>query len=216
MEKSFCVWECMHLNDSGTVCMCVGYDGGMGLFYTMEADCMMESIDNKHWANRQETGRRVWGRKQAWDQYSCPCFHFKILIQCLCILMNSEVHTAPPLISSNLHSGNCFLIPGILRKCWLSWYCLSLLSECERWNIYQGISSPPFQSCIVPSTIQSFPLPFVHYSVLFWARKLPALSWTDCPWLINLSIGTCFFVLTENFSLYFSETGYTKMYFLHH
>lgn len=81
------------------------------------------------------------------------------------------------------------------------------------WKISQGISSPSFQSCIVPSTMQSFHA-FVHSRFFILRAEAALLSWTDCLWLISLSIRISFFVLTQNLSLYFSETECTKMYFL--
>lgn len=95
-------------------------------------------------------------------------------------------------------------IPSILWKCWFSLYSLFLLNEYEGWKIYQDISSPHFQSCIVLSIIQFFSFPFVcsFFFFSFREQKLPAFGWTDCLWLINLSIRTCFFVLTQNFFIF--------------
>lgn len=55
---------------------------------------------------------------------------------------------------------------------------------------------------------------FCPFQAFILRAEAPSLSWTDCLWLISLSIRTSFFVLTRNFSLYFSKTECTKMNFL--
>lgn len=102
------------------------------------------------------------------------------------------------------------LIPSIPRN------ASSLCTVCSCWTSMKDLSGHLFTifselHCSQHNAV--FPC-FCPFQVFILRAEAALLSWTDCLWLISLSIRISFFVLTQNLSLYFSETECTKMYFL--
>lgn len=102
------------------------------------------------------------------------------------------------------------LIPSI------PWNASSLCTVCSCWMSMEDLSGHLFTifselHCSQHNAI--FPC-FCSFQVFILRAEAASLCWTDCLWLIRLSIRISFFVLTQNFRLYFSKTECTKMYFL--
>lgn len=213
MERSLCVWECMHVKDSRTVCMCVGYDGGMGFF----------SKQWKHtpWWRAYTVNTGQTERKQAGGSEQESKHEINILIPASISKSWSSAFTfdefrgaysMPIWLAVNSIQEIVFLFPAFWESAG------SLGSVCPCWaSVRDRTSIRASLHHLFRAALFLVQYNLFHYSFCFcfWERKLPALSWRDFPWLINLNIRACFFVLTQNFQVYFSETVYTKMYFLH-